>query len=299
MTTALQMKAAAAIPGICEHNAAHLDVAALRRDYFSHGCVIIRGALDKRPIEEMERRFASFFRAILHKENIGFSELDDLDALHAKAANAIGPDRARHFLTMGRDFPAFLALISAPDLLSLLHALFETEDLQTISDSNVFRIDRPQSDATNLEWHQDYPYNMLAMNAATAWIPIRPVTGDMGRLQVRLPMSGLYPIAYDEDAKQQFHNSRYIGIQNLESLAPHWDREATTAPDMYPGDLLLLHALCLHKSGANRSARSRWVATARYGPFMDDALYERTWFTVRAKYPDIFKNHHPDLFRKR
>ncbi len=38
------------------------------------------------------------------------------------------------------------------------------------------------------------------------------------------------------------------------------------------------------------------MATARYGPFMDDALYARNWFTVRAKYPDIFKRHHPDLF---
>ncbi|MET0183010.1 MAG: phytanoyl-CoA dioxygenase family protein, partial [Caulobacterales bacterium] len=148
-------------------------------------------------------------------------------------------------------------------------------------------------------WHQDYPYNMLAMNAATAWIPIRPVTGDMGRLNVRTPLAGLQPIAYDEEAKQQFHNSRYIGIKDLDARGAAWDREAVIAPDMYPGDLLLLHALSLHKSGANRSMCSRWVATARYGPFMDDALYERTWFTARAKYPDIFKHHHPDLFTKR
>jgi hypothetical protein len=127
-------------------------------------------------------------------------------------------------------------------------------------------------------------------------MPIRPVTQGMGRPRLIPRLGPVLPIAYDEAAKQQFHNSRYIGIDGLEAFEETFERDAVAAPDMQPGDLLLIHALCLHRSGVNTSERSRWVATARYGPFMDEALYARTWFTVRAKYPDLFRSIHSDLF---
>jgi ectoine hydroxylase-related dioxygenase (phytanoyl-CoA dioxygenase family) len=284
-------------PAIPEHLAGRLDFDALRHDYSTAGCAIVRGAIDTRLTGELEQRFRGLFCGVLDKEGVTHSTSDDLDALHLKAAEAIGPERAKHFVTMGRDMPAFSALLSAPGLLRILHGLFQTQELQSIADSNVMRVDRPGSTITDLEWHQDYPYNMLAMNAATAWMPILPVTRGMGRPRL-VPRAGpLLTIAYDEDAKAQFHNSRYIGIDNLDAMHQHFESEALIAPDMQPGDLLLIHALCLHRSGANTSRRSRWVATARYGPFMDDALYARTWFTARAKYPDLFRAIHPDLFR--
>jgi ectoine hydroxylase-related dioxygenase (phytanoyl-CoA dioxygenase family) len=286
-----------ASPCIPEHDAARLDFDALRHDYDIAGCAIVRGATDRRLTDQLEQRFRGLFNGVLAKEGIDHTSDDDLDALHLKATGAIGPERAKHFVTMGRDMPAFSALLSAPGLLRILQGLFKTEELQTIADSNVMRVDRPGSTITDLEWHQDYPYNMLAMNAATAWMPILPVTSGMGRPRLVPRRGPLLPIAYDENAKAQFHNSRYIGIDNLNAMREAFEREAVIAPDMQPGDLLLIHALCLHRSGVNTSQRSRWVATARYGPFMDDALYARTWFSARAKYPDLFRTIHPDLFR--
>jgi ectoine hydroxylase-related dioxygenase (phytanoyl-CoA dioxygenase family) len=281
---------------IPEHYATALDFDVLRHDYESFGCIVIRGAIDTRRTEELAQRFCGLFRGVLQKEKVRQDSEDDLDALHAKSIAALGPERAKHFVTMGRDMPAFGALLSAPGLLKILHGLFQTEELQSIADSNVMRVDRPDSAITNLEWHQDYPYNMLAMNAATAWMPIRPVTQGMGRPRLIPRLGPLLPIVYDEAAKRHFHNSRYIGIDGLDAVNEALERDAVAAPDMQPGDLLLIHALCLHRSGVNTSARSRWVATARYGPFMDDALCARTWFTVRAKYPDLFRSIHPDMF---
>jgi ectoine hydroxylase-related dioxygenase (phytanoyl-CoA dioxygenase family) len=187
----------AALAAIREHNGAALDIERLRRDYFSNGCVIIRNAMDPLLLSEMRDRFRHFFAAIIRREGGDAPPDADIDQLHDAAAAAIGPERARHFLTMGRDFPAFSAIISAPALLGILKNLFQTADLQTIADSNVCRIDRPGSAATNLDWHQDYPYNMLAQSAATVWIPINPVTQGMGCPRVAPGVQTIFPIEYN------------------------------------------------------------------------------------------------------
>ena len=274
------------------------EVSKLDLAHFYHhgGCLIVRNVIEPELIKEIQNRLIGFFKSILIRKKVDCDDSDTLDTTHQKAAKALGPERNHYLLTIGKDFPAFKNLLASADLLSVVEQLLNTKEIQSADDSNVLRVDRPSSTLTNLPWHQDYPYNMLSINAVTSWMPLLPVDEDMGRVSVVMPKNELYPIEYDHIKKKEFHNSRYIQIKDLDKLQHEFDQNSSIVPEVNPGDALLMHSLLLHKSGVNRSDKSRWVATARYGTLDCDTMSDRNWFAARAKYPDIFKNYHPELF---
>src|SRR5262245_42017756 len=89
---------------IREHDGQNLDIAQMRADYFSDGVLIVRNLIEPSLLAEMRARFCGLFRSIIAHEGAAFPAEDELDALHDAAAAAIGSERAKHFLTMGRDF---------------------------------------------------------------------------------------------------------------------------------------------------------------------------------------------------
>ncbi|WMO14137.1 phytanoyl-CoA dioxygenase family protein [Pseudoalteromonas piscicida] len=264
--------------------------------YRDLGIVIVKNAVPKELIEEVENKLRQFFESVLKQHGIEFDLGMSLDDIHSLVERSLAPERSKYLLTIGKDLPVFKKLISSDFVMRWVYALLGTENIQSADDSNVLRIDRPNSEVTNLPWHQDYPYNMLSLNAITAWIPILPVERDMGRMRVVIPKSELLPVEYNHQIKKQFHNSRYIKLKNLDTLEKQLEDSSIELQEVSPGDMVLFDALLLHRSGANCSEKSRWVATARYGSLDDNFLAQRNYFTARAKYPDIFKYHHPDYW---
>ncbi len=284
------------IKSIKRHDFHNLNKLALQYDYIEDGCVIIENIVEPDFIAEMHDRLIVLFTEIICAERLDFNNTDNLDILHQRILQ-ISSERAESLLGIGRDFPAFFKLISSPNIMTLIQALFETKEIQMVFDTCAMRIDRPYFDRTNLDWHQDYPYNMQAVNTATAWIPLLPVTETMGSLKVILGSNKhILPIVYRTETKKQHFNAKYIEIAHINQLRDQFEADGVVVPTIQPGSLILLHALTIHRSGQNHSDRSRWVALSRYSPFMDSAVYKRNWFTSRSKYPDIFRNYHPDLF---
>lgn len=261
--------------------------------YKSSNIIIIKNVIPIDLIKEAEARLVVFFRSVLTSRSIQVGEDLSLDEVHQMAQTAMGSEKEKYLLTIGKDLPIFKQLISCPNVLTCIERLLGTQNIQSADDSNVLRIDRPQSGLTNLPWHQDYPYNMLSINAITAWIPILPVEQQMGRMRVISPKSELLPIEFSHKIKKQFHNSRYIKLKDLEMLEAEFEKSSIEVPEVLPGDMVLFDALLLHRSGINQSKKSRWVATARYGSLDDKSVVQRDYFAARAKYPDIFKNYHP------
>ncbi|WP_046003935.1 phytanoyl-CoA dioxygenase family protein [Pseudoalteromonas rubra] len=266
------------------------------KHYQNLGIVVVKNAIPKELIEETENKLRQFFESVLKNHSLDFKAGMSLDEVHHLVEQSLDPEKSKYLLTIGKDLPAFKKLISSDYVMKWIHALLGTENIQSADDSNVLRIDRPNSDFTNLPWHQDYPYNMLSLNAITAWIPILPVEKNMGRMRVVVPKCELLPIEYSHKIKSQFHNSRYIKLRELDILEKQFEENSIELQEVLPGDMILFDALLLHRSGINYSQKSRWVATARYGSLDDELLSKRNYFTARAKYPDIFKHYHPDFW---
>ncbi|MBQ4849018.1 phytanoyl-CoA dioxygenase family protein [Pseudoalteromonas sp. MMG012] len=271
-----------------------INTTAFLEAYEVSSIVVVKNVIPERFILGAQNRLFNFFESVLSKRNIFIKDNDTLDVVHQMAQQAMGEEDARYLLTIGKDLPVFKQIISCDPVISTIESLLKTKNIQSVDDSNVLRIDRPQSDLTNLPWHQDYPYNMLSLNAITAWIPIMPVDERMGRMRVISPKRELMPIEYSHKIKQEFHNSRYIKLKGLENLEEEFEAASIEVQEVLPGDMVLFDSLVLHRSGVNTSKKSRWVATARYGSLDDVLVAKRNYFTARAKYPNIFKNYHPD-----
>ncbi len=95
--------------------------------------------------------------------------------------------------------------------------------------------------------HQDYPYwdwlNIPADHLVNAFIAIDPATAENGAVEVvpgyhheRLPAPAESPLDTDP---------------------AHLDLSCSTLLELAPGDVAVTHSLVPHRSGANRSARSR------------------------------------------
>ncbi len=266
----------------------------VKDEFNKNGCLIVRNAISIENIEKLVAQLKAFFRyAVTSAGSSRNIESLSLDQLYDCLFECQG-DSAKFLLTIGKDFPEFRKVAMDDNLLAVAKLLLSTELLQSAEDNNVLRIDRPQKNLTNLPWHQDYPYNMLTMDQVTAWMPILPVDENMGRLSVVMPRHELIDIEYSDATKNSFHNSNYIKIKDLEQRAVEFDKASVEVPEVKPGDMLLIHGLLVHKSGFNSSERSRWVATSRFGAFDRSEMFERNWFTARAKYPKLFTNIHPN-----
>ena len=58
--------------------------------------------------------------------------------------------------------------------------------------------------------------------------------------------------------------------------------------------MLFFHQLLLHRSGRNRSNRSRWSMVPRYGRMLDPEMVARGWEIERSADFAVLKERHPD-----
>lgn len=259
------------------------------------GGAIIEGVFPQEDVQRPLRAWCDVIRAYLAEHGDPAAHLTDPEQLHDALAR-LDPDAAQVALGLGRDLPDYLHLISDPRLRALVTAATGSPHHQLAFDHCLLRVDRPGSDATNFDWHQDYSYNVLSTDAVTFWIPLVPITADMGPLSVVPRSHGeILPIRVEPGA-QKFDPNRLPLAVPPETIA-EWEASRVELAPMAPGSVLLFSCLLLHRSGPNRGARSRFVANGRYGRFDDRALIRRNWYTARIKYPFYFTTAHPDLVR--
>src|SRR4029079_19712053 len=63
------------------------------------------------------------------------------------------------------------------------------------------------------------------------------------------------------------------------------ERNALSVGPLDAGDAIIFHSLLLHRSGLNRSNRSRLIMNPRYADALDPAFVGRGWRAVRDKTP--------------
>lgn len=270
-----------------------ISVDDVRQELLTYGFSVVRGGVELSLIKQMKDALAGVFE--ICTADASFRSEDSLAAGYWAAKEKLGSDAGR-LLTIGRDLPAFSALVASPRLTRLIEGVLESAGLFTVSDSNVFRIDEPRQRHTLLDWHQDYPFNMLSVWSVTAWAPLESIDESMGPLKIvpapeQLPL----PTIFDEAALRNFHDSSFFRLRDADSERAEWESHCVEVGAVNPGDVVLFWATTIHASGFNVSDRPRFVFTARYASLNAPDSEARRWFTARAKYPALFCDVHPEL----
>lgn len=266
------------------------DRAAMRAIYAQLGVVVVRGAFEPQLAEEMRKTILSLIHARLRSVGAPTTETD-LDRAYA-ALKAVDMKLSQQIVVASRETMAFYRAITSPRMGSLLAELVPSGEFQVVHDCCMMRIDG-RDDGRQFEWHYDFAYNAMSFNAVTCWIPITPVSGEMGNMRMVLGShSEPRPVRMVRDLSTvEFAGPRKIELADRDFDA--LERNSVEMPDVGPGDVVFLHAQTLHRSGANSTDRARWIVNPRYSDLMDMEVVSRGWKVSRAKNAFVFAEIRP------
>jgi len=173
---------------------------------------------------------------------------------------------------MAKNLVAFQRLIVSEQLAGLFRALRRTELAGTAPGANGVRIDRPGDDRRLAPWHQEFQYQFRSLDGVTFWMPLVPVTAEMGPVVLARGShrGGVEPLVDTSGRGEADMASGAYGSLRLSDEATIPQRYELCAPESRPGDLFAFDFLTLHASGANIGARARWTVQIRYFNFSDN-----------------------------
>ena len=262
----------------------------------AHGVLIVRDLLVK------DTLFSSYRDDLLHligafmqaqKVPAGGESLDD----QFNALCAHSRDLGGRFYEVARTLDSYYPLMNHPRVLNVATALLGAKHIYAPFPLSLVRIDRPHEPWFRLDWHQDYPYNIMGELTLTTWAPLFDVTAEMGPLHV-IPGSHRHISAYDLAPRPARGGgvSKSFKIQVADHSVTDMEAKAL-APEVRAGDVVFLHQLTQHRSGVNTSDRARWIVNHRYSDAEDPILLERGWRIGHSHDLAMFRELHPDRFR--
>jgi ectoine hydroxylase-related dioxygenase (phytanoyl-CoA dioxygenase family) len=262
--------------------------------YREHGVVLVRGVLSPDHIAAFTSAVALLIRYRLEQEDRGTHGVaETIDDLFRDLV-AIDGKGGGELLLAARDTPAFFDIVLAPNLRRLVSTISEQKLLQFVPEMCQLRIDGPEQQDRLFAWHYDAAYTGMADSAVTCWLPMTPISRDMGPLKI-IPGSHreIWKVRFRHDLLgQAFAGPRRVEIANPD--LEHFERRAIEAAPMEPGDALIFHSRLLHSSGDNKSARYRWICNPRYGDLADARLVRNGWHVSSARNPFAFGDYYPE-----
>ncbi len=250
------------------------DVDTARADLERDGFVVLRdwleAALDVEPLQrELGALIAHVARACGARHEVPEDPADfdrgylDLVARH--------PDVQPLVYDMAKNLVAFQRLIVSERLADLYCALRGAALAGTAPGSNGVRIDRPSDERHLAPWHQEFQYQFRGLDAVTFWIPLVPVTREMGPVVLakgshRGGVEPLVDVSGNGEADAALGTYGALRIADEATIAQRYE---LVAPTSRPGDVFAFDFLTLHASTPNGGTRARWTAQIRYFNFGD------------------------------
>jgi ectoine hydroxylase-related dioxygenase (phytanoyl-CoA dioxygenase family) len=233
------------------------DLPALRARMDADGYLFLRGVLPQAPVAALQRAIGAIAR------DAGWLVADaPVEAAQADPAGFCVDPEPRYLEVLRRinRLEAYHALKHHPALLGLIEQLLDGEVFPhpRVLMRNIF----PAREAYTTKAHQDYPNVQGTTEVYTAWIPLIDVGLDTGPLQVA---RGSHKAGVHD-----FHiGAGAGGIEIVDPLEGSW-----VSGPFAVGDVLLFHALTVHKGVPNRGDRLRMSMDVRYqrvdAPFNPD-----------------------------
>ncbi len=173
-------------------------------------------------------------------------------------------DLYRKCAALCQQLPAVHRLGTEPDIISFVQNKLGL-GLPTINLKPVLFFSHPRLAKHTFYWkaeaHQDWSGMRGSLNGVVAWLPVRPLTPDMGYLEVS-PSSHLW------------------GFQKHEEDGPGY--RAVTKDDfgfvpvpMNLGDILFFNTFTMHRSGENTSDKIRVAVNFRFDDVTEQTFRER------------------------
>lgn len=267
----------------------------LRRAFETFGVVVVKNLITKEKLAEQRAAVNRLLAIKLQRLGLPLVS-DDIDD-NLNALVKIDQRHAMDIIRAIKDSPFFYAILADTKLHDVSRACLNCETLLSIHDIAQFRIDPPNHDERNFEWHQDFQYNVMSMNSATIWYPLKRVSAEMGPLVV-VPGSHrtIVPVEMNFDGHKPgsglMHAVLHFNVDEYEA-----ERKAAVLCPIEEGDAVVFHSLMLHRSSANRSNRSRWTVNPRFGDAADPAFADRGWLAVRDRTQTAFAQYYPEYVK--
>jgi ectoine hydroxylase-related dioxygenase (phytanoyl-CoA dioxygenase family) len=231
-------------------------------------------------------------------KSLGDNAGDDIDENYLALASH---DRnyAMDIIRAVKESPFFFEVMSDRRLLDMSATCLNASTLLSVHDIAQFRIDPPNDDIRNFDWHQDFQYNVMSPNSVTVWYPLTPIASEMGPL-IAAPNTHheILPIEVDFDHHSPGTGTmhRVFKIKIDEAFA---EQRGIALSPIQEGDVVFFHSLLLHRISANRSQRCRWTMNPRFGDALDPQFVGRGWRSARDRAQNIFAELYPDLVIER
>lgn len=262
--------------------------------YDSYGIVILKGAL---PAEAISKQVSAIVELLaIRLESLGRKPTGDIDD-DMNALLRIERQHAMDIIRAIKDSPFFFDVLADRRLHTISKACLGCETLLSVHDIAQFRIDPPDDDVRNFDWHQDFQYNVTSLNATTIWYPLTSITADMGPLVVA-PGSHrtILPVTMDDGGHQAGAGTAHA-VLRFQVDREEAENKAVRLDQVEVGDVVVFHSLLVHRSSANRSNRSRWTMNPRFCDAADRDFSKRGWLAVRDKTPGLFARLYPEYVK--
>ncbi len=267
----------------------------MQQQFHAQGFLRIPGFYDvEQDILPIQKGIYDILQILLKAQ--GMQDLcTDFDAAHFDAGYQalIAKDRQLGGIVYEsvKQIPAFVRLTAHPGYSNLLQNLRPGSLPGIASKGCGIRIDNPGETQYQAPWHQDYLAQLKSPDGLVFWSPLIAVTPEMGPVEFcqGSHRQGAIPV-YSERTTGQ--TGAYA--LRLQAEAQHLSQYAKIAPLSQVGDLIIIDFLTIHRSGTNRSNRSRWSLQIRYFNYQHP-------FGIRTGWPGLFgegkhlKDYCPEL----
>jgi ectoine hydroxylase-related dioxygenase (phytanoyl-CoA dioxygenase family) len=260
------------------------------------GAVVFKGVLEPSVVSGYVDALRALALARLNALGLTPQDAHDLDACGRQLLGA-GAGHLGELFHIAREIRQQYELLFATGMTRAISAVMPAAVVQVVPESCGVRMDAPNEDERGFHWHYDYAYISTSLDGVTGWVPLLPMSADMGWLKVVLGShKRVHPISVRGSAASK---GPFLGHHIFSLHRPDietFERDGVELPDVGPGDVLALHCCLLHRSGLNRAARSRWTALCRFGNATDPAVVDRGWRSVRSSDGErLFNALHPEL----
>lgn len=274
---------------------AGVEAPRLRGAFDEFGIAVLKNLI---PVDRLrEQRDAVNRLLVIRLERLGHrTTSDDIDD-NFNALMRLDRRYAMEIIRAIKDSPFFFGILADPTLHAVCKACLNCDTLLSIHDIAQFRIDPPNDDVRNFDWHQDFQYNVMSLNAATIWYPLKRVDHDMGPLVV-VPGSHrtIMPVEMNFSRHEPGSGTMHAVLHFVVD-ADAAEHAGLTLMPLEEGDVVVFHSLLLHRSSANRSQRSRWTVNPRFGDAADPAFADRGWRAVRDRTQAVFAECFPQYVK--
>ena len=260
-------------------------------DFHTQGYTVLPGFFDEAtqiaPIREGIRQIIA---AVAEKHGVDAPCDTDEAAMTDGIMALVAADRsfAAEVYDAVKQIPAFFRLISDAACEDIFAQLRDGSTPGLAAGGYGIRMDLPAEEKFRAYWHQEFPAQLRSLDGIVFWSPLRPVTHDLGPVEI-CPGShkgGVVPVV--DDAGGVGRSGAYA--LRLENEAERIAQYDTIAPLSQPGDLILMDFLTLHQSGRNAASVPRWSMQWRYFNFNDPVGRKIGWkgsFAAGVDFADI------------